>query len=180
LRTSGAFTTDMQIFIKNKTMEKIYYATEKNDVLYQDTRVVVNGSIVIDGMVPVKITQHVFDEWLEKQMISENHGKSILRTDHVLSAVCLFSNMKRSSVLMNTRKREIILQRQYAHYLAMHFKTDSSVDIGYKIGNKDHATVLHSRNTIQNYIDVYDKHRIHIDKIINYLKRNYITKKITR
>lgn len=53
-----------------------------------------------------------------------------------------------------TRKIEIVIARQMAHFKARH-KTSYSLEfIGRYFGGKDHATVLYSNKTIQNYLDV--------------------------
>jgi hypothetical protein len=58
---------------------------------------------------------------------------------------------------METRKREIVLARQVAHYFAKRYTKYSLAVIGRNIGGKDHATVLHSNRAVLNLIDT-DRH----------------------
>ena len=53
-----------------------------------------------------------------------------------------------------SRKPELVLARQLAHFKSFKLTKSSLTDIGKAIGNKDHATVLHSIKTIQNYLEV--------------------------
>lgn len=49
-----------------------------------------------------------------------------------------------------TRKREIVQVRQLAMYFAKEYTNSSLEKIGAKIGNRDHATVLHAHKTVLN------------------------------
>ncbi|MCX7736361.1 MAG: chromosomal replication initiator protein DnaA [Candidatus Kapabacteria bacterium] len=55
-----------------------------------------------------------------------------------------------------SRKQEIALARQMAMFLAKKFTTLSLKSIGASFGNRDHSTVLHSCQAIENYL-VTDK-----------------------
>ncbi len=58
-----------------------------------------------------------------------------------------------SRINENCRKQEVVLPRQIAHYFSKNFTKHPLWKIGKFFGNKDHATVIHSSKTIQNYID---------------------------
>ena len=51
-----------------------------------------------------------------------------------------------------SRKPDILVPRQIAHYLCKEMKLGSLAEIGV-IGNKDHASVIHSHKTVCNDID---------------------------
>lgn len=65
---------------------------------------------------------------------------------------------------VKTRKREVVLARQLAHYKCRKFTRKSLAGIAWHFGHKDHATTLHSIKTINNYLEV-DKyfHKEHFD-----------------
>ena len=71
----------------------------------------------------------------------------------ILKVVSAESAIPVDLILMKTRKREIVDLRQKAMCLAKTFTGASLATIGSKIGNKDHATVLHSCKTVNNLID---------------------------
>jgi chromosomal replication initiator protein len=52
-----------------------------------------------------------------------------------------------------TRKHEIVLARQVAMYLAKQLTNLSLKSIGSYFGGRDHTTVLHSIQMIENYFD---------------------------
>jgi chromosomal replication initiator protein len=52
-----------------------------------------------------------------------------------------------------TRKHEVVLARQMAMFLAKQFTQLSLKSIGANFGGRDHTTVLHSCQMIENYID---------------------------
>jgi len=56
-------------------------------------------------------------------------------------------------LLHPTRKRKIVQARQTAMYFANKITKRSSSYIGQRIGQKDHATVLHAYKTINNLLD---------------------------
>jgi hypothetical protein len=82
--------------------------------------------------------------------------------------------LKENALNYYTRLREILLPRQIAHYCCYEIKDMtkwSLVNIGDIIGGKDHATVLNSKNKIQNYIDTKDVfHRILVKIHVNTIK----------
>jgi len=70
-----------------------------------------------------------------------------------------YSGIEPHEIHIKTRKEEVVIARQLAHYMAKK-KTDLSLaNIGKLIGNKDHATVLHSINTIENYLSTPNRHQ---------------------
>lgn len=60
------------------------------------------------------------------------------------------------TMLMKTRKREIVGARQISMSLSKKFTKDSLALIGSQHGGKDHATVLHACKTVQNLLDTKD------------------------
>ncbi|MFO7768201.1 MAG: helix-turn-helix domain-containing protein [bacterium] len=51
-----------------------------------------------------------------------------------------------------TRKKEIVVPRQLAMYLCKHFTDSSLKTIGLHFGGRDHSTVIHAYQTIQEKI----------------------------
>jgi chromosomal replication initiator protein len=76
--------------------------------------------------------------------------------DDIKEAVSLQMNMSIELMESKSRKQEIALARQMAMFLAKKFTTLSLKSIGASFGNRDHSTVLHSCQAIENYL-VTDK-----------------------
>lgn len=63
----------------------------------------------------------------------------------IINLVCKEYNIPSESLNIGTRKREIVEPRQVSHFFAHYFYPKLSYrQIGEAIGNKDHATVMHS------------------------------------
>ncbi len=96
--------------------------------------------------------------------------------DVVKSIVADHYNMKAWNLDVNDRARVIVQARQMAHYFSKQHSKYSLTEIGRQIGNKDHATVLHSIKTINNLQEVDANIRSDVEKInakiIKQLKTN--------
>lgn len=72
----------------------------------------------------------------------------------ILTAVSKKFDIKEESIKIETRKKEVVLPRQYCHYLAYYY-TDAKVhDIGHFFGNKSHGLVIHSKDTLDSVFTV--------------------------
>ena len=70
--------------------------------------------------------------------------------DLILHTVCEYFNITRDMMLSKSRKRNIVQARQIAMYECRNLISNCSLStIGSELGGKDHATVLHACNTVQ-------------------------------
>lgn len=76
-----------------------------------------------------------------------------LTIDHIKELVANYYNMTPDILASKSRKHEIALARQLSMYLAKRLTQSSLKTIGSHFGNRDHSTVLHSCQTIENYIE---------------------------
>lgn len=65
----------------------------------------------------------------------------------------------------STRKQEIVRARQIAMYLAKEFTQSSLKTIGLHFGRRDHTTVIHACESVQNQAETNDKYRRTLDDI---------------
>ncbi len=99
-----------------------------------------------------------------------NNNQRELSVNEIQKAVCTYFCISAENLLSKTRKREIVQARQIAMYLSRSLTKSSLSSIGAQIGGKDHATVLHSYNTVCDLIDT-DKHfKQHVQAIEKKLK----------
>ena len=75
-----------------------------------------------------------------------------------------------SDLDIKTRIREVVFPRQIAHYLCCEFNIGSLSEIGFQIGRKDHATVMHSRKEVKNLL--------HTNYIFNGVPLKWIIKEL--
>lgn len=88
----------------------------------------------------------------------------------IQKTVCAYFGLSPESLLSKTRKREICQARQIAMYLSRNLTKNSLSTIGAQIGGKDHATVLHSYNTVCNLMDTDRMFRQYVTDIEKRLK----------
>jgi chromosomal replication initiator protein len=100
---------------------------------------------------------------------TKNNHVSDVSIEHIRKIVSKYLNIDNSDMDIETRKREIVKARQITMYFSK-IKTKNSLSyIGSKIGNKDHATVLHAYRTVINEIGTdknYSKQINNIEKLL--------------
>ena len=79
--------------------------------------------------------------------------KSEITVGKIQEAVCRYFGITDEVFLSKTRKREIVQARQIAMYLSRSLTKTSLSSIGAQLGGKDHATVLHACNTVNDLMD---------------------------
>lgn len=91
--------------------------------------------------------------------------------DDIIEHVCTFYSVKPEDLHSRSRKRDIVLARQVAMYLAKKYTEESSARIGRIIGQRDHATVIHAYKTIKNQCEVDKAFQSTIDEVEQTLKQ---------
>jgi len=90
--------------------------------------------------------------------------------DKVQRTVCDYFNITRESLLSASRKRQIVQARQISMFLSRTMISNCSLStIGIETGGKDHATVLHACNTVQDLMSTDRVFRKYVNDIQNML-----------
>lgn len=76
-----------------------------------------------------------------------------LTMDDIKDEVSVYYNLSPELLAGKTRKHEVVLARQVAMYLAKQMTNMSLKTIGSHYGGRDHTTVLHSIQMVENYLD---------------------------
>ena len=95
-------------------------------------------------------------------------GNKIVTVDHIVDIVAEHFNITQNEIYSNSRSRNVAYPRQIAMYLSKKLTTNSVTDIGKFLGNRDHSTIIHgydkiendlvtNKNNIKNTIDVLIK-----------------------
>lgn len=121
-------------------------------------------SILFKREIDLELTQRIVKKAVR------NVNKPITIED-VVTKVCAYYNLDERIIQSKTRKKEVVLTRQIAMYLAKKLTDLSTAKIGKMIGNRDHATVLHSYKTIKDCVEVDKEFRETIDKIEKEIKK---------
>ena len=86
---------------------------------------------------------HVTQELVDMALADLMHRPDKLTVEHVFTAVCQYYNVTNDDLVGASRKKVIAYPRQMAMYLARTETNASLPQIGEKLGNRDHTTVLY-------------------------------------
>ncbi|MBO4416557.1 MAG: chromosomal replication initiator protein DnaA [Bacteroidales bacterium] len=97
-----------------------------------------------------EITMELAHDLIEKIVQTPQNEITVARISKV---VCDYFKIAPEQIASKSRKREVAQARQIAMYLSRTLTNTSLSYIGSQIGGRDHATVLHSYNTVSDLID---------------------------
>jgi len=78
--------------------------------------------------------------------------KELLKPEKIIDAVCKYYNISSQDLVGKKRNKEIVEPRQIAIYLINEFLTLPLASIGELFGGRDHTTIIHARDKIQDEI----------------------------
>lgn len=84
--------------------------------------------------------------------VSTNKQVSI-SIDYITKVVCDYFKVDENKVREKNRKKEIVLARQIAMYLSKILTKSSLKTIGLHFGGRDHSTVIHAFNTMEQMLE---------------------------
>lgn len=79
--------------------------------------------------------------------------KQEVSIDEIIKIICGKLNVKISDVKSHNKNKNLVLARQIAMYMARKLTSYSFPDIGRKIGERDHSTVIYSTNKISKSLE---------------------------
>ena len=127
-----------------------YIATTANGSV-RDLEGVVNSlmaySIVYNSSVDMRLAERV----IKRAVKVDNHPLTI---DDIIEKVCSHFGIAQQHIFSKSRKRDYVQVRQLSMYLAQKYTKMPASRIGQLIGGRDHSTVLHSCNTIEQRLKV--------------------------
>ncbi len=91
--------------------------------------------------------------------------RSPLTVEEIQRIVSEFYDIPNDLLRAKTRKQEIVIARQVAMYLAKEFTNCSLKTIGLNFGGRDHSTVIHSYQTVEEQINIDAKFRASIEQV---------------
>jgi len=93
-------------------------------------------------------------------------GIEFVSANRIIAAVEKHFEITKDDLLRKCRRIEIVYPRQVAMFLLAHYTALTLKSIAV-IFNKDHTTVVHSMQTIDNYIDTDPNVKVQMDAIIS-------------
>ena len=88
-----------------------------------------------------------------------------LTIDEIQRIVCEYMNIDEDRVRGRTRKREVVRARQIAMYVCKQFTQNSLKTIGLHFGGRDHSTVIHANNTVEDQMETDKPFRSTVEEI---------------
>ncbi len=97
--------------------------------------------------------------------VAKEEKKKSITVDTIIDKVCERYDVKREDLFSKCRKRIFVQVRQIAMYLAQQHTQLSVTRIGTLVGNRDHATVLHSCKVVSGRMEVDATFRKEVNEI---------------
>jgi chromosomal replication initiator protein len=91
--------------------------------------------------------------------------KSPISVEEIQRIVCDYFNIPDDLIRAKTRKQEIVNARQIAMYLVKEMTNSSLKTIGLHFGGRDHSTVIHSCQTVEEQMKVNQRFRDTVNQI---------------
>ncbi|MFA5834194.1 MAG: chromosomal replication initiator protein DnaA [Bacteroidota bacterium] len=91
--------------------------------------------------------------------------RSPLTVEEIQRLVSEFYDIPNDLLRAKTRKQEIVIARQVAMYLAKELTNCSLKTIGLNFGGRDHSTVIHAYQTVEEQIKIDQKFRASMEQI---------------
>ena len=133
--------------------EVIQFIAETANGSVRDLEGVVNSLMAYSIVYNTGIDMRLAERVIKRAVKVDNHP---LTVDDILEKVCHHYGVSQQHVFSKCRKRDYVQVRQVSMYLAQKYTKMPASRIGQLIGNRDHSTVIHSCNAIEQRIS-FDK-----------------------
>jgi len=102
-----------------------------------------------------------------------NELKSPLSIEQIQRSVCDFYSLPQDLLRAKTRKQEVVTARQVAMFLAKELTNASLKTIGLHFGGRDHSTVIHAYQAVEDRINTDPVFRQNVEQLRRYLQTNH-------
>lgn len=97
--------------------------------------------------------------------------KSGMSADEIISVVCDYFNISYQDITGKKKNKEVVEPRMIAIYLISEFLDMPLVNIGKLFGGRDHTTIMHSRDKIEQELKTNKKTQLLVNEIKNTLSK---------
>jgi chromosomal replication initiator protein len=167
------FETRVAIIKRKMQSEGIYIPDDVIEYLAYtvDTNVRELEGVLISLIAHASLNRVDIDLTLAKN-IMKNIVKDIeteVGIDFIQKTVSEYFDIKIEDLKAKTRKKEIVTARHVAMYFSKEFTNHSLKSIGYHFGGRDHSTVIHAVQTVNDFIETDTAFR----NSVNELKKKF-------
>ena len=145
----------------------IQFIAETANGSVRDLEGVVNSLMAYSIVYNTSIDMRLAERLIKRAVKVDNHPLTI---DDILEKVCKHYNVAPQHVFSKSRKRDYVQVRQVSMYLAQKYTKMPASRIGQLIGNRDHSTVIHSCNTVEQRLKVDKAFSAELSSIENSFK----------
>lgn len=125
-----------------------------------------------------RLTKVIFASRLHEEPITVKLAKSALNeavsegteeitSANIISAVTAYYRISKADLVGKSKKKEIVIPRQICCYLMCDLLSLPLVSIGKELGGRDHTTIIHSRDKVEEMCRINDKIAKDLDDIKN-------------
>ena len=135
--------------------------------LQVDTNVRELEGVLISLLAHSTITKKEIDLELTKSVINKivKNTKKEININYIQEIVSKFFNISIEQMKDKARRKEIVIARQVAMYFSKDFTNNSLKSIGFHFGGRDHSTVIHAVQSVNDMIDTDSVFKNNIEEI---------------
>jgi chromosomal replication initiator protein len=121
-----------------------------------DTNIRELEGVLISLIAHASLNRREIDLELAKQIMKNivHDIETEVGIDYIQKTVAEYFHLKLEDLKDKTRKKEIVIARQVAMYFSKEYTNHSLKSIGYHFGGRDHSTVIHAVQAVNDMIDV--------------------------
>ena len=173
-----AFETRMAIIKQKIEEDGIHIPPEVVEYIAYtvDTNIRELEGVVVSLIAHASLMRVSIDLELAKKVL-KNIVKEIdseVGIDYIQKTVSDYFHVNQDDLKAKTRKKEIVIARQVAMYFSKDYINHSLKSIGYHFGGRDHSTVIHALQSVNDMIDTDSKFRYSVDELKKKLKMRTI------
>ena len=101
------------------------------------------------------------------ESVSESQEKEDVTPDTIFSAVCTYYKVKRADIEGKGKKADLVKARQICAYLMCEMLSLPLVSVGKILGNRDHTTIMYSRDKVEELLNLNERYAKEVDDIKN-------------
>lgn len=154
--------------IEDKVLEYLAYSV--------DTNIRELEGVLISLVAHSSLNKTPIDLELAKQTLKSivKNIESEVGIDYIQKTVSEYFNVPTDELKAKTRKKEIVIARQLAMYFTKDYTNHSLKSIGSHFGGRDHSTVIHALQSVNDMLDTDARFR----SSVNELKKKFSMKAI--
>lgn len=171
---------ETRIAIINKKMEEDGINIPEDVIEYLaysvDTNIRELEGVIISLIAHSSLNRAEIDLELAKQTLKNivEDIETEVGVDYIQKTIAEYFHLKVDELKDKIRKKEIVIARQTAMYFCKEYTNHSLKSIGYHFGGRDHSTVIHAVQTVNDMMDTNANYKNSVEELRKKLKMKAI------